>query len=174
MKDLTLSLTKSERALMLESGLSQSEANMRIDLNKDKSYMPANLIETLFSLVDYSKYKREGYESGAMTYYSKGYMDGRASTNMLKPMDNDNLANTIYYLLNTIGISFSYHTKFNGLFMNRIKENMGKIKFIKMENKTVEDIQVMTSHEKILDEEIIKILNEAQMKIENLIQDINK
>ena len=58
--------------------------------------------------------------------------------------------------------------------MNRIKENMGKIKFIKMENKTVEDIQVMTSHEKILDEEIIKILNEAQMKIENLIQDINK
>ena len=172
MKNITLQLSDEEKELMMSSGLSQKEAQTRIDLRKDNTYTPQSFLAALINSKD--QYRREGYESGAMTYYSKGYMDGRASTNMLKPIHNNNLANTIYYLLNTIGISFSYHTKFNGLFMNRIRENMGKIKFIKMENKTVEDIQVMTSHEKMLDEEIVKILNEAQMKIENLIQDINK
>ena len=169
MKNITLQLSDEERKLMMTSGLSQKEAQMRIDLRKDKTYLERSFLNILFGTKD--PYRREGYVSGAESYYSRGYMEGRESTNMLNPIDKSTLANAVNNLMGSIGINLSYHTSFGGLFMNRIKNTVGQTKFVEYEN----DFNCgLTKNEIILDEEIIKILNQAQKKIENLIQNINK
>lgn len=169
MKNITLQLSDEERKLIMSSGLSQKEFQMQIDLRKDKTYRPQSFWDSLVSSRD--SYRREGYECGAKEYYSRGYTDGRESTNMLNPIDKSTLANAVNYLMGTIGINLSYHTSFGGLFMNRVKNTVGQTKFVEYEHDFNGNV---IKNESILDEEIIKILNQAQKKIENLIQNINK
>lgn len=169
MKNIALQLSEEERKLMMSGGLSQKEAQMIIDLNKDKTYKQQSFLDSLVSSKDWRR--REGYERGAKEYYSRGYIDGREATNMLNPIDKSTLANAVNNLMGTIGINLSYHTSFGGLFMNRVKNGVGQTKFIEYEHDFNGNV---IKNESILDEEIIKIINQAQKKIENLIQNINK
>ena len=169
MKNVVLQLSEEERNLMMSCGLSIKEAQMRIDLGKDTAFDDRSLFSMLFN--NYNSYRKEGYVEGAKTYYSRGYIEGRESTHMLNPIDNSILANTVNNLMGTIGINFSYHTAFNGLFMNRINNIIGQTKFIKYE---LTDNNTLIRNENILDEEIIKILNKAQTEIESLLQNMNK
>lgn len=168
MKKIRLSLSEEEKELMMSVGLSQKEAQMRLELRNDKTYEPQNFLSAIFNTKD--PYRREGYVHGAVSYYSQGYLDGRRATNCLNPIDKSTLANTINSLLGTIGVSLSYHTSFGGLFMNRPYKSVGETKFIQYEMKG----NSVAAKEMILDEEMIKILNAAQNKIENLIQNLNK
>lgn len=165
-----LGISEEEWKSLIQSRKCFLEMENERELQKDMTYVHRSILAYVFPIrVLKSQYKREGYEEGAKHYFFRGYMKGRQETLGLRTIGGTELSKKILKLLAVMGISFSYHDKFNGMFFSQPKYDAIKKQQAIYEIDKEGELKIKTSD---IEERIVSILDKAEKEIQQLLTQI--
>lgn len=132
-------------------------------ISKDKTYIIDGVLGLILDVFGRNIARREGYEEGAKHYYWLGYQKGLSETLGLRTINNTPLSHKITNLLYVMGVRFSYHSKFGGMFYSQPKYPDTKKIVVRYEwDNNNNEVNRKSSS---IESEIIDILDKAEKEI---------